>query len=221
MSKKKTKLQEETEVIVILDRSGSMSSISEATVNGFNEFIKEQKGAKGKAFITLVQFDDSYQVDYKNVPVEAVSDLINGETFVPRGMTAMLDAIGKTINEVKTDRDVVCVIITDGHENASKEYTKDTVFKLINKKTKKGWSFLFLGANQDAIKAGGDLGINRGNSMNYDATVKGATQAFQSMSANTVQYRSAKFTAVDIAEAKGSLDFAQEQRDEAVENGKG
>ena len=218
MTKKKaTKQQrEETEVIVILDRSGSMQSISDATVSGFNEFLLEQRGAEGKAFVTLVQFDDNYQIDYKNVPVEAVSDLINGETFVPRGMTAMLDAIGKTINEVKTDRDVVCVIITDGHENASREYSRDLIFKLIEKKTKKGWKFLFLGANQDAIKAGGELGINAGNAMNYSATVLGATTAFSSVSRNTRDYRSAKFNEVDLAQAAAELNFKTDQREEAV-----
>jgi uncharacterized protein YegL len=103
----------QTEIVVVLDRSGSMQSIAGSTVDGFNTFLNEQQNAEGEAFMTLVQFDDRYEVDYKSVPVKDVSPLINGETFKPRGMTALLDAIGKTVNELETDRDVVFVIITE------------------------------------------------------------------------------------------------------------
>jgi len=216
MAKKKTKKQEETEIIIVLDRSGSMSSIGQATVDGFNEFLLEQKGAKGKAFVTLVQFDDRYQVDYKNVPVKNVEDLIYRETFLPRGMTALHDAIGKTILDVDTKRDVVFVIITDGHENASKEFNNEKVLELINGKTTEGWNFIYLGANQDAIKAGQNIGIKAGNSLTYGATLKGTTQAFQSMSYNTSHYRDAKF-AMSMEDAKVSLDFAPDQREKADE----
>jgi len=216
MAKKKNKKQEETEIIIVLDRSGSMSSIGQATVDGFNEFILEQKGARGKAFVTLVQFDDQYQVDYKNVPVDAVDDLIYRETFLPRGMTALHDAIGKTILDVDTKRDVVFVIITDGHENASKEFNGAKVLELINGKTVEGWNFIYLGANQDAVKAGQSIGVKAGNSMTYGATLEGATQAFSSVSANTSSYRGAKF-AMSMDDAKGSLDFAPDQREKADE----
>jgi predicted metal-dependent peptidase len=129
-----------TQIVVVLDRSGSMGSISEATVNGLNSFIKEQKAAEGEAYMTLVQFDNQYQIDYKSKPISEVADLIDGETFVPRATTALFDAVGKTINELKTDDDVVFVIITDGHENASREFNQKGVFDLIEKKKSSGWN---------------------------------------------------------------------------------
>jgi uncharacterized protein with von Willebrand factor type A (vWA) domain len=115
------KLQQ-TEIVVVLDRSGSMRSIDKATVEGFNKFLDEQKNSDGEAFITLVQFDDRYEMNYQSISVKDADALVLNETFIPRGGTALLDAVGKTIEELKTDRDVVFVIITDGDENASKTY---------------------------------------------------------------------------------------------------
>jgi len=222
----------ETEVVVVLDRSGSMGSIGKATVDGFNEFMKEQKGAEGKAFVTLVQFDDQYEIDYKSRPVEEVADLILNETFVPRGLTALYDALGKTIEELNTERDVVFVIITDGAENASKTYTRPAIFKMIESQTaEKGWKFLFLAANQDAIGAGASIGISASNSMNYSATFNGATASFASVSNNISGYRGSKekllskirtagvskdeFDA-DYKFAASTLDFTDRQREEST-----
>ncbi len=111
---------------------------------------------------------------------------------MPRGSTALLDAIGKTIEDLDTDRDVVFVIITDGDENASKTYKYEAINKMIQNLTKEGWKFIFLGANQDAIKTGAHLGVSASNSMSYAATSAGTANVFANMSVNTSSYRSSK-----------------------------
>jgi uncharacterized protein YegL len=215
----------QTEIVVVLDRSGSMQSISKSTVDGFNTFLNEQQNAEGEAFMTLVQFDDRYEIDYKSVPVKDVNPLINGETFKPRGMTALLDAIGKTVNELETDRDVVFVIITDGGENASKEYKREAIMTMIKTlEDEKGWYFLFLGANQDAIAAGGGMGISGNKSFTFNATDVGTASAFSTFSDNISSYRSAKMnysqnfngevTMDALKDLKSNLDFSDEQRKE-------
>ena len=184
----------QTEIVVVLDRSGSMMSIRQATVEGFNKFLSEQQNSEGEAFISLVQFDDRYEVNYTGIPVKDATPLILGENFVPRGSTSLLDAIGKTIEELKTDRDVIFVIITDGEENTSKTYKREAINNMIENLTKEeGWKFLFLAANQDAIATGAGLGISAGNSMSYAATGDNTMNAWNSISANTSGYRSAKF----------------------------
>jgi hypothetical protein len=201
-----TQKAKETEIVVVLDRSGSMQSISASTVDGFNKFLDEQKNAEGEAFVTLVQFDDRYEVDYKSVPVKDVNPLINGETFKPRGMT----------------------IITDGDENASREFKRDAIMKMIKTlEDEKGWYFLFLGANQDAISAGGNIGISGNKSFTYSATDTGTARAFASFSSNISTYRSSKIeyaamntnssiTADDLQSLKMNLDFSEDQRKEQV-----
>jgi Mg-chelatase subunit ChlD len=214
----------QTEIVVVLDRSGSMGSISKSTVDGFNTFLNEQQNAEGEAFMTLVQFDDRYEIDYKSVPVKDVNPLIDGETFKPRGMTALLDAIGKTVNELETDRDVVFVIITDGGENSSREYKRDAIMNIIKTlEDEKGWYFLFLGANQDAIAAGGGMGIGGNKSFTFNATDDGTSSAFASFSSNISNYRSSKMeyaamnmdkniTINDLQNLKMNLDFSDDQR---------
>jgi hypothetical protein len=140
-------------------------------------------------------------------------------------MTALLDAIGKTVNELETDRDVVFVIITDGDENASREYQRDAIMNMIKTlETEKGWYFLFLGANQDAIAAGGGMGITGNKSFTYSADDIGTASAFASFSSNISNYRSAKmhYAAVhdgamdmqSLSDLKMNLDFSEEQRKE-------
>lgn len=212
---------DETEIIVVLDRSGSMESIAEATVNGFNEFLKEHKNADGIANVTLAQFDNKYELNYKSVPVKETNGLILNETFVPRGTTALYDAIGMTINNTDTKSDVIFVIITDGHENASREFKQEDIFSLIKEKEdKQGWKFIFLAANQDAIKTGNSIGIKGGRSMTYASTSAGTDAAFKSVASNLSGYRSAKFAKIsanlsmDMASLESELDFKDEQRKE-------
>ena len=212
MAKKKV-TPKATDIIVVLDRSGSMDSIGQSTVDGFNTFVKEQKAAEGEANITLVQFDNQYQVDYKELPINEAKDLILGETFVPRATTALYDAVGQTIKDVKTKNDVVFVIITDGYENASKEYDQSKVFKLIEDKKKDGWNFLFLAANQDAIKAGGAMGINAGNSMTFNANDASNSKMYMNFSSKISNYRSAKMDAnISSAAVADALSFTEEDR---------
>lgn len=202
-----------TQMIVVLDRSGSMDHIGRATVEGLNTLITEQKGAEGEAYLTLVQFDDQYQIDYKSKPIAEVSDLIYGETFKPRGMTAMYDAIGKTIAEVDTTDDVVFVIVTDGHENASKEYTQKLVFDKIDEKKKAGWNFLFLAANQDAMQTGGSLGINANNSMTFNTNAGSVNASYQNISSKMSNYRSSKLAAdFNVADAGTLFNFTESDR---------
>lgn len=204
-----------TEIIVVLDRSGSMSSILTGTIEGFNTFLKEQKNAAGEAFMTLVQFDDQYQIDYKSVNVKHLEGL-NTNNFVPRGSTALHDAIGKTINETKTDKPVVFVIITDGLENASREFRAPQIKALIEQKTKEGWKFVYLGANQDAVLVGESMGIHRGQTMSYGATSVDTVSAFASTASNTKAFRSAMAQGMSLQDAEENLLFSKKQRDDAM-----
>lgn len=212
-AKKHTKKMNQTEIVVVLDRSGSMGSIANATVEGFNKFLAEQQNADGEAFITLVQFDTVYELKYKSVPVKNAQYLVNGASYVPRGGTALLDAIGKTIEDLDTDRDVVFAIITDGEENASTTYKREAIFKMIETLTSEGWKFIFLGANQDAIRAGNSIGISSMQSMTYAATNDGATKSFNAFSSNIARYRSMKLTS-SVVDATASLNFSDDQRGE-------
>jgi len=150
-------------IIFLLDRSGSMESCWDDTIGGFNSFVTDQKALGGN--LTLVQFDHEYYVAYENVDLKNVKPLTR-ETFKPRGSTALLDAIGKTIKN--TSEVSTLIILTDGHENASREYTKAHVKDLIEQKTKEGWTVMYLGANQDAFAEAGSMGIHAGNTVNYD-----------------------------------------------------
>lgn len=185
-----------TEIICVIDRSGSMCSIRDDAQGGFNQFIKDQKREPGLAKITLVQFDDEYEVVWDSVPlVEAPY-----YTLMPRATTALLDAIGKTISMVgeryanmnEDDRPgkVVFMILTDGHENASREYSKARINEMItHQKEKYSWNFLFLAANQDAIAEAGSLGIPQTYSMNFAATGQGVQSAYHVVSQGMKQYR--------------------------------
>ena len=213
----------QTEIVVVLDRSGSMGSIAKSTVEGFNTFLNEQKQAEGEAFMTLIQFDDRYEVNYKSMPIAEVAELIEKETYSPRGSTALYDSIGRTINELQTDRDVVFVIITDGYENASKEFKGEAIKKMIETlETENKWKFVYLAANQDAIAMGGSIGIKAGSSVE---------NTFYAMSSNLRSYRSAKVSydsyvaenadkSIDyseyLAENVDKLNFSDKQRKESM-----
>jgi hypothetical protein len=203
----------QTEIVVVLDRSGSMASIGKSTVEGFNTFLNEQKNADGEAFLTLVQFDDRYEIDHKSTPIKDVNPLILNETFVPRGNTALLDAIGKTIEELDTNRDVIFVIITDGFENASKTYKREAIMKIIETKENEGWNVLFLAANQDAIAAGGSIGVKGGKAMTWGTDEVSIGNTYMNFSANISSYRSAKLNNLEVGE--DSLNFSTKQREES------
>jgi hypothetical protein len=172
-----------TEIAYILDRSGSMQPMQEPAVAAFNDFIKTQLDVPGDARLTLIQFDDAYEVPVTAKPIQDVPQL-TAATYTPRGSTALLDAIGRTIKE--TDRrisalpdadkpgKVILAIFTDGEENASQEYTIKHISDLIRLyRDQKGWEFLFLAANQDAIASGSAMQMDASLSANVSFSMKG------------------------------------------------
>ena len=169
-----------TEIVFILDRSGSMASMVEPAISGFNRLLREQNQVPGQARFTLVLFDDQYEAPYHSVPIAEVVEL-DTSTFVPRGSTALLDAIGRTIDELgaklaatpEADRpgQVLVAILTDGEENSSTRFTWLDVSKRIRHQSEKyGWQFLFLGANQDAIATAGRMNIDAKHTANFAMT---------------------------------------------------
>jgi hypothetical protein len=181
-----------TEIAYILDRSGSMKSMQEPAVAAFNDFIKTQLDVPGDARLTLIQFDDAYEVPVAAMPIQDVPQL-TAATYTPRGSTALLDAIGRTIKEAdrriaalpdgEKPGKVILAIFTDGEENASQEYTIKHISDLIRLyRDQKGWEFLFLAANQDAIASGGAMHMDASLSANVSFSMKGVKSTGTAMS---------------------------------------
>jgi hypothetical protein len=165
-----------TEILFIMDRSGSMGSCAADAVGGFNQFLKDQKKKpKGKR-LSLFQFDDQFEYTYKSEKLKNCKPLVLGKTYVPRGMTALVDAVGGSINALKAKKAIVA-IYTDGFENASKEYTYDDIEKLIKKKRKKDWEVIFLASDMSKEQAMGIAG-SMGISMTKTAVVGKSAQAY-------------------------------------------
>ena len=190
------------DVVFILDRSGSMGGLESDTIGGFNSMLEKQRKIEGKAFITTVLFDDQYELLHDRVNIAKVDNITEKEYFV-RGSTALLDAIGKTIAKEKAIQDtlgknekadkVLFVIITDGLENASREYNSSTVKKLIEtQKEKYGWEFLFLGANIDAIETANTIGINAERAVNYKSDSIGTKKNYDTLNKAVEEVRSGK-----------------------------
>lgn len=176
-----------TDITVVLDRSGSMSSCKADAEGGLNTFVEEQKKLPGSALYTLVQFDEHYDFVHKGVPLQTVPKF----ALVPRGSTALLDAVGRAIIETgerlkampEAERPglVAFCIITDGGENSSKEFSREKVKEMIEHQTNAyQWQFTYIGANQDAFAVAGGIGISSGNAANY-ATAKSGS-AFEGTS---------------------------------------
>ena len=188
-----------TEIIFILDRSGSMGHLTTDTIGGYNAFIDKQKKEAGAALVTTVLFDDYYEILHNAMDISHINPLTSKDYFV-RGSTALLDAIGKTINgtigRVRTLKEeykagkVIFVIITDGYENASCEYSYSTIKKMIDYQSEKyHWEFLFLGANIDAASEGEKMGIRRDRSTNYTASHAGSALMYNNISENVAFFR--------------------------------
>lgn len=197
---------DKTHIICVLDRSGSMSSIIEDMIGGFNQFLEEQKKLEGECVITISMFDHDYTNFKSNVDINSLEPLTLAD-WQPRGTTALYDAIGKSINDVKSyyvknpsekpDRFLVC-IVTDGYENSSKEYRLDDIKKLIDKQQKNDWAFVYLAANQDGFAVGNSMNISSGNVFNYTADVKGTRKMSAKLGDTVSYYRSVSSDQLDM-----------------------
>jgi uncharacterized protein YegL len=187
-----------TEIIFLLDRSGSMAGLESDTVGGFNAFVKKQSELEGETILTTVLFDDEYEVLWSGIDAKSAK-LTEDEYFV-RGTTALLDAVGKTIldvgyrlskkNEDRRPGKVIFVITTDGMENASREFTHEKVKELIKHQQEKySWEFIFMGANIDVAKEADSLGIDIENSYNFEATHKGIENMYEMVSESITEKR--------------------------------
>lgn len=191
--------KDKTELAFILDKSGSMSGLETDTIGGFNALLTKQKAIDGECHITTVLFDNNYELLHDRLDIKAVS-LITEKEYQVGGTTALLDAIGITINKIgnvqkNTAEDfraekVMFVIITDGQENASNSYTVEKIREMIeNQKTKYGWEFIFLGANIDAVQTAGNFGISADRAMDYLGDSKGTNLNFKVMSKTVATFR--------------------------------
>ena len=206
-----------TKIVFVVDRSGSMKSIADDMIGGYNSFIKEQKRLNhGTCDVSFYQFDDVYEAVYENKPLNEVVDL-DEKTYVPRNMTALYDAIGKTINNVgeslnkmkesQRPDSVLFIVITDGLNNASKEFTSNKIKEMITHQTEKyKWQFSYIGANQDAWAVSDSLGFARSSTLNWASNSKGTEKLWKSLSDNASFYRVSKAYSFSAADIKAQAD---------------
>jgi len=208
-------MKNKTDITIILDRSGSMASVKDDTIGGFNNFLGEQQKVEGEASLSLVQFDDQYEVVYEDQDIMRAAPLTD-RTFQPRGSTALFDAVGRTINSVgrrlaalaeaeRPDK-VLLVVMTDGFENASTEFTAAGVSELINhQRNVYSWEFMFIGANQDAVLSAREIGIPAAAALTYAANSEGTQVAYGMVAEKIANYR--------LSNAKQALEFNDEDRE--------
>jgi Mg-chelatase subunit ChlD len=198
-----------TLLALVVDRSGSMESIRSDMEGGIKALIEDQIRQPGRCMVTLAQFDTDYELVFNLIPAAEIT----GYRLVPRGTTALLDAIGRTIGEVRQSIDrlpeagrpqhVIFAVVTDGLENASREWSREKVMAAVKDQMDRGWHFTFLGANQDAIQEGGNMGVTAGASLTYTPTAPGARAAMSSLSASVARIRRGTM---------GSLAYTDEER---------
>lgn len=168
-------IEDEMDLFFILDRSGSMSGSERDTINGFNAFIEKQAVKKQNIRVTTILFDDKYQVLYSRKPISEVEALTEKEYYV-RGCTALLDSIGKTVNSYKNEvGSTMCIITSDGYENASREYDRDQIRRIIENC---GWEFVFIGADIDSYTEASRIGIRKSRVANYNKTAEGHKEMY-------------------------------------------
>lgn len=188
-----------TELVFILDKSGSMSGLEKDTIGGYNSMLAKQKLVEGEAFITTVLFDNNYELLHDRIDIKAVSAITKKEYRVG-GATALIDAIGRTINKIanaqkNTAEDyraekVMFVIITDGEENSSREFSAEKVKDMIKRQRNKyGWEFVFLGANIDAVEVARRYGIARDRAQSYYSDSEGTALNYHVVSQAVAGYR--------------------------------
>lgn len=188
-----------TELVFILDRSGSMSGLEKDTIGGYNSMLEKQRKVDGECVITTVLFDNHYELLHDRIDIRAIQPITAKEYFVG-GSTALLDAIGKTIHKIGTVQKnttedyraekVMFVIITDGEENASRHYSSMQIREMIQRqKERYGWEFIFLGANIDAVETAGRFGIDADRAVDYVPDGEGTELYFRMMSETVATFR--------------------------------
>jgi Mg-chelatase subunit ChlD len=200
-----TKGNDTTLLVLVVDRSGSMETIREDMEGGIASLLKQQAAEAGTMLVTLAQFDTEYELLCSALPVAELAPY----RLVPRGGTALLDAIGRTIASVREsladvapeDRPaVVFAVVTEGLENSSVEWNRDKVMAAVKDRIEAGWDFTFLGADQDAIREGGRLGVDAGSSLRYGKSATGARMAMDSLSASVSRKRRGEARSVQYTE---------------------
>lgn len=210
-----------TELVFILDRSGSMAGLESDTIGGFNSMIEKQKKEAGEATVTTVLFDSEYELLHDRFDIRNVGPMTGDQYFV-RGSTALLDAVGRAINKVANVQrnagegekagKVLFVIITDGMENSSREYSYPMIKKMIGfEKEKYGWEFIFLGANIDADGVAERYGIHRSRAVNYHADAQGLRNSYEKVCDAVSDVRRNKFNPVDWKK-KAEKDFYERKK---------
>jgi len=169
----------EMDIIFIMDRSGSMTGFSEDTIGGFNSFVEKEKEKDINTYVTTILFDNDYEILYERKEINKVEKLTEKE-YWPRGSTALLDAIGKTITsfERKIDGKALVVIMTDGYENASVEFSKKQIKEMIDNHD---WEFIYLGAEIDSYSEASQFGFSKSRIANYDRSAKAVDEVFTSV----------------------------------------
>ena len=188
-----------TEMVFMLDRSGSMCGLEKDTIGGFNSMIKQQKQAEGSAVVSTVLFDDEIKVLHDRVAIDKIREMTD-EDYFTCGCTALLDAVGGAIHHIgnihkyarndDVPEKTIFVIITDGLENSSRRYNLAKVKKMISRqKEKYGWEFLFVGANIDAVHTAGAMGIQEDNAVDYVADSEGTEVVYSVLSETVINIR--------------------------------
>ena len=198
-----------TEIVFILDRSGSMSGLEKDTIGGYNSLIKKQKKEEGEAYISTVLFDDRTEVLHDRVGLDKIKPMTEEEYYV-RGCTALLDAVGGAIHHIgnvhkyarEEDRPekTLFIITTDGQENSSRMYTYEKVKRMVESQKKKyGWEFLFLGANIDAVAEAGRFGIKPDRAVNYECDEIGTAVNYRALNKAVSRARNCAANEMDKA----------------------
>ena len=196
-----------TELVFILDRSGSMSGLESDTIGGFNAMIEKQKKQDGECIVSTVLFDDESKVIHDRVSLDEIRPMTEDDYFVG-GCTALIDAIGGAIHHIgnvhkyarpeDVPENTIFIITTDGQENASHRYSSDKVKQMIERqKEKYGWEFLFIGANIDAVETAKRYGIDRNRAVNYNADAQGTSVLYETVSKAVCNVRASKCMADD------------------------
>ena len=196
-----------TELVFILDRSGSMSGLERDTIGGFNAMIEKQKKQDGECIVSTVLFDDESRVIHDRVSLDEIRPMTEDDYFVG-GCTALIDAIGGAIHHIgnvhkyarneDVPENTIFIITTDGQENASHRYSSDKVKQMIERqKEKYGWEFLFIGANIDAVETAKRYGIDRNRAVNYNADAQGTSVLYETVSKAVCNVRASKCMAED------------------------